>query len=446
MSAIHTKTARQKALCGNHSYSNMSWPSQRILNSADTETKEDTREKSKEIKEQEKIEAFVKKLLLRMRLRRWALIPRNIDEALARNSLCSMLDIAFEDLMPLLLACELVEYEKKREGYNNLYRVNSKKWHSFMAKQRKATLYFMTHRPRDENTNKRISACHFVSNGKPGDQKPKPIYLSKIQNLDAPCTAAVVLRPAKHGENTRQMVKEIGSKVAKKKEDNEYEKKRCAAAMYDAREPLNREETDIQESSPDLPRLCNKLLKGSTDTDIYASRLRLRDASFEIIKEKVRSILVDPTAHMMAPSTELPLDEDAIRRICGIAIGFGALDETRTEDQQGMIITGAVLLEQGQACAIDLPPKSKGFRHDDDTSHKESKDDADAFSEKQQNTQKQTLEEAIKVLNAELESKMAEKHKDEMHFAWALDFNRRTDGKRPCRFTGEPKIEIVSRK
>jgi hypothetical protein len=113
MSAIHTKTARQKALCGNHSYSNMSWPSQRSLNSADTETKEDTREKSKEIKEQEKIEAFVKKLLLRMRLRRWALIPRNIDEALARNSLCSMLDIAFEDLMPLLLACELVEYEKK---------------------------------------------------------------------------------------------------------------------------------------------------------------------------------------------------------------------------------------------------------------------------------------------------------------------------------------------
>jgi hypothetical protein len=114
-----------------------------------------------------------------------------------------------------------------------------------MAKQRKATLYFMTHRPRDENTNKRISACHFVSNGKPGDQKPKPIYLSKIQNLDTPCTPA--LRPAKHGKNMRQMVKEIASKVATKKEDNENEKKRCAAAMHDACKPLNREETDIQE-------------------------------------------------------------------------------------------------------------------------------------------------------------------------------------------------------
>ena len=122
-----------------------------------------------------------------------------------------------------------------------------------MAKQQKATLYFMTHRPHDENTNKQISACHFVSNGKPGDQKPKPIYLLKIQNLDTPCTPALVLCPAKHCKNKRQMVKEIAFKVAKKKKDNENEKKRRAAAMHDAREPLNREETDIQESSVYLP-------------------------------------------------------------------------------------------------------------------------------------------------------------------------------------------------
>lgn len=49
-----------------------------------------------------------------MRLRSWAFIPRNADEALARNRLCTMLDIAFEDLMPLLLACELVECTRKK--------------------------------------------------------------------------------------------------------------------------------------------------------------------------------------------------------------------------------------------------------------------------------------------------------------------------------------------
>jgi hypothetical protein len=144
-----------------------------------------------------------------MRLQTWAFIPRNFDEALARNSLCTMLDIVFEDLMSLLLACELDKYEKKREGYNNMHQVNSKKWESIIAKQQKPILYFMTHRPRDEN-NKQLSACHFVSNGNPSDRKPKPIYPSKNRNLDAPHTPAWVLGSAtKHGEDTRQKVKEI---------------------------------------------------------------------------------------------------------------------------------------------------------------------------------------------------------------------------------------------
>jgi hypothetical protein len=187
----------------------MSRPSERSQIPADANTKDDAKKRKE--KEQSKLEAFVKKLLRRMQSGRWAFIPRNTNEALARNSLCTMLDIAFEDLMPLLLACDLVKYEIKREGYSNAYRVNSKKWELFViAKQQKAILCFMSHQPHDENQ-KKLSMCHYVSNGNPGDQeKPKPpIYPSKKQNLDAPNTPASVLRPAKHGQNTRGKVKEI---------------------------------------------------------------------------------------------------------------------------------------------------------------------------------------------------------------------------------------------
>jgi hypothetical protein len=179
-----------------------------------------------------------------------------------------------------------------------------------------------------------------------------------------------------------------------------------------------------------------KLLKGSVDTDIHASQLRLRDRPFEIIKEKVFAILVDLTTYMMIRPTESPppLDEDVIRQICGMAIGFGALDEARrTEEQQGMIIAGAVLLEQGQARILD------------DTSQ-ESMGDDDAFTNENQDTQKQSVEETIEILNKELESEMAEKYKGEMRFSWALSFDRRTDGKRPCHVTGELEIKIVTRK
>ena len=156
-----------------------------------------------------------------------------------------------------------------------------------------------------------------------------------------------------------------------------------------------------------------------------------RDESFKIIKGKVFSILVDPSTYVMAPgpSTETPFDEDMIDRICGIAIGFGALDEERTEDQQGMIITGAVLLEQGQTYI--------GLQH---TPPQESVNDADEVDENQ------TLEGAIATLHMELRAEMEAKHDGEMHFSWALDFNRRADGMRPCRATGEPQITIIGRK
>jgi hypothetical protein len=235
----------------------MPWPSQRSQNPADAVTKEDVKKRKE--KEKAKLEAFVKNLFLRMRLQRWAFIPQNSDEALARNSLCTTLDIAFKDLMPLLLACELVKYEKRREGYNNVHQVNSKKWESFVAKQQNPILYYMTHQPSDEN-NKQLSACHFVSNGKPSDQKPKPIYPSKNQNLNAPNTPAWVMRPAKHGKNTRQKVKEIVFEMAKRKENVKNEKMSRGAIKHahknEQADKECREPPDREDKPPDLPRLC----------------------------------------------------------------------------------------------------------------------------------------------------------------------------------------------
>jgi hypothetical protein len=209
--------------------------------------------------------------------------------------------------------------------------------------------------------------------------------------------------PAKHGQNTRGKVKEIAYEMAKKKEDVENETMRRAAAKR-AREneeddSMERQEPpdtyggkEIQESPTDLPRL-RKLLKGSIDNDISASRLRsLRDESSNSIKEKVFSILVDPSTYVIAPSTETPFDNDTIDQICGIAIGFGALDEEKTEDQQGMIITGAVLLELGRTYI--------GLRQ---TPPQESVNDANEVDKNQ------TLEGAIATLHTELMAEMEAK-------------------------------------
>jgi hypothetical protein len=134
-----------------------------------------------------------------------------------------------------------------------------------------------------------------------------------------------VLRPAKHGQNTRGKVKEIAYGMAKKKEDVKNETMGRAAAKrareneqddsMDSQEPPDAYGgKEIQESPTDLPRL-RKLLKGSIDSDINALRMRsYRDESFKIIKEKVFSILADPSTYVMAldPSTETPFDEDTI--------------------------------------------------------------------------------------------------------------------------------------
>jgi hypothetical protein len=120
-----------------------------------------------------------------------------------------------------------------------------------------------------------------VLNGNPGDQeKPKPIYPLKKQNLNAPNTLASVLHPAKHGQNTRGKVKEFAYEMAKKKEDVKNETMRRATAKLaqenkqdDSMENQEPPDTyggkEIQESPTDLPTL-RKLLKGSIDTDIIA--------------------------------------------------------------------------------------------------------------------------------------------------------------------------------
>lgn len=76
--------------------------------------------------------------------------------------------------------------------------------------------------------------------------------------------------------------------MAKKKEDAGNEKKRPREKGQEGRESREQPDNDAKENQESHSELTEprKLLKCSTDTDIYASQLRLRDAPFEIIKEK----------------------------------------------------------------------------------------------------------------------------------------------------------------
>lgn len=274
----------------------------------------------------------LKRLFRKMRRKKWGLVPRSRKEAEASNSLNNRLNIDYEDLMIMLLVAGLAEKENKRKaiGYDSEHRINGTKMEEFIKNEFKPFEFqYLARRPVDQQTQKRLSTCYFISHGMTDveDRRPVPLFRSRKRDLEMITPA---LRPVKHGRSTMQQVHEVRKNAVENATELAVE-----AAVRTAEGDKENHPPDTDDSpSPHRPR---KLLRQSLASDVGSARYSAMFNTYNNLRDQLGNGLNNPVFEPFQKRLE-EFDDDELHRVTRRSVAFGLLDDNKTEVQKQQIV------------------------------------------------------------------------------------------------------------